>query len=413
MRSITLLLTFSIATATLAADTNTLALKAIRGDATAVRALRAMGQPGVDALMAVRAKAAPQPFARAVDAVCRQRDCAWSGLYWYTDLDAAKRAAQQSRKPILSLRLLGKLDDELSCANSRYFRTLLYANGEVSKYLRANYILHWQSERPAPLIDIDFGDGRKLRRTVTGNSIHYVLSPTGQPLDAIPGLYQPPAFLSLLREGVALHRLVDRMGDARAKTDALRAYHYNAYYVLAKPSRWAIAPLSPANEVRRSRDDRLAAWAAGSFAPSKSGGEGPVLDRVSFDARAFGMVADLAAMLKSKTVGPATIDEHSRSLIQVKRAAAPVASMRSAKSLEALLENLERTLEADTRINEQKFHAQIHRWFAVGEVTTVDAMNDRAYDELFLTPRDDAWMGLVSDTSFTGIEGEGLTIAAR
>ena len=39
---------------------------------------------------------------------------------------------QQVGKPILSLRLLGKLTDEFSCANSRFFRTVLYPNAEVS-----------------------------------------------------------------------------------------------------------------------------------------------------------------------------------------------------------------------------------------------------------------------------------------
>ena len=46
------------------------------------------------------------------------------------------------------LRLLGRLDDELSCANSRFFRTALDANAEVSAYLREHYVLtlqHWIS----------------------------------------------------------------------------------------------------------------------------------------------------------------------------------------------------------------------------------------------------------------------------
>ncbi len=96
-------------------------------------------------------------------------------LYWYTNLEQAKAAAKVSGKPILSLRLLGKLDQDLSCANSRFFRVALYPNAAISKELRDKYILHWQSVRPAPKITIDFGDGRKLERTITGNSIHYIL----------------------------------------------------------------------------------------------------------------------------------------------------------------------------------------------------------------------------------------------
>jgi hypothetical protein len=116
-------------------------------------------------------------------------------LFWYTDLDQAKAAAKREGKPILSLRLLGKLTDEYSCANSRFFRTTLYSNAEISKALGERFILHWKSVRPAPKVTIDFGDGRKLERTLTGNSIHYVLDGDGQVIDALPGLYGPTAFL--------------------------------------------------------------------------------------------------------------------------------------------------------------------------------------------------------------------------
>ena len=95
-----------------------------------------------------------------LDAICQQKDCDASRLYWYKDLEAAKTASKESGKPILSLRLLGNLNDELSCANSRFFRTALYPNAGVSQLLRDRFILHWQSERPVPKVTIDFGDGR-------------------------------------------------------------------------------------------------------------------------------------------------------------------------------------------------------------------------------------------------------------
>ncbi len=69
----------------------------------------------------------------ALDELCQQRDCYASRLYWYTDIEQAKAAARTSGKPILSLRLLGRLDEDLSCANSRFFRVALYPNVEISK----------------------------------------------------------------------------------------------------------------------------------------------------------------------------------------------------------------------------------------------------------------------------------------
>lgn len=185
---------------------------ALSGSPDAVQALRNAGPPGLAALMNSSddlLKALRQNKTRlddpanaalrgAIDTVAGQRDAYASGLYWFTDLEAAKTEARKTRRRILSLRLLGNLNEEYSCANSRFFRTVLYANAEVSKTLRENYVLHWKSVRPAPLLTIDMGDGRRIRRTITGNSIHYLLDPEGCVLDALPGIYSPQAFLAAL-----------------------------------------------------------------------------------------------------------------------------------------------------------------------------------------------------------------------
>ena len=64
-------------------------------------------------------------------------------LYWFTDLGAAIAEATRTGKPILSLRLLGRLDQELSCANSRFFRKLLYPDAPINQLLRERFVLHW------------------------------------------------------------------------------------------------------------------------------------------------------------------------------------------------------------------------------------------------------------------------------
>jgi len=300
------------------ADPRSLAMRAVQGDAAAVQSLRAMGQPGVDALLAIRKEAGAKRLGPVIDQVCRQRDCTWSGLYWYTDLDEAKRVARQTNRPILSLRLLGNLDEELSCANSRYFRTLLYPNREIRAFLRANYVLHWQSVRAAPTITIDFGDGRRMRRTITGNSIHYVLDAEGMVLDGIPGLYAPPAFLSLLREDAALHRALMRFRNPQERHRKLAGYHSNVLFM----SRSKRSPFERANEYGNTREERMAAWTSGAYAPSKSGGgEGPVLDRISFDARAFGLMEDLRLLLQDVVTGPKTIDDNHEQFVVAGRVA--------------------------------------------------------------------------------------------
>lgn len=177
-----------------------LARIALRGDPDAADGLRQAGPAGMEALLALCRDGSCGDAQDAVDRVCGVRDCAEIRLFWYTDLEAAKVAARAQGKPILSLRLLGRLDEELSCANSRFFRTVFYKNREVNALLRDRFILHWRSVRPVPRVTIDFGDGTRLERTLTGNSIHYVLDSRGRLVEALPGLYGPEAFRSALQE---------------------------------------------------------------------------------------------------------------------------------------------------------------------------------------------------------------------
>src|SRR5262245_772830 len=84
-----------------------------------IASLRAAGAPAVEAVLAAqRENPAPERrFREVLDQVCAQRDCAASHLFWYTDLGQAKAEARRTGRPILTLRLLGRLDEDLSCAN--------------------------------------------------------------------------------------------------------------------------------------------------------------------------------------------------------------------------------------------------------------------------------------------------------
>src|SRR5439155_4308827 len=137
---------------------------------------RHMGPRGLDAWIAKHG-ATSSPT---LDRICAQKDAHTSRLYWFTDLGSAIAEAGRTRRPILSLRLLGRLDEELSCANSRFFRKLLYPDPQINQILRRDFVLHWQSLRPVPKVTIDFGDGRRIERTLTGNSVHVVLDARGR-----------------------------------------------------------------------------------------------------------------------------------------------------------------------------------------------------------------------------------------
>ena len=148
----------------------------------------------LDAYLRVNGRAASPDL----DRLCGQFHAHSTLLYWFTDLDVALAEARRTRRPVLSLRLLGRLDEEMSCANSRFFRRLLYPEARINRLLRERFVLHWQTVRAVPRITIEFGDGRRIQRTITGNSLHLVLDGNGRPIDALPGLVSPDVFYRLL-----------------------------------------------------------------------------------------------------------------------------------------------------------------------------------------------------------------------
>ncbi len=368
------------------------------GAEAAIAELRARGPAGLDALFAVHAaaikrgdngsakaaKASPVPWERlrhALDSVSGQRDCHASHLYWYTDLDEAEAAARQAHKPILSLRLLGKLSDEYSCANSRYFRATLYSNKEISDLLRQRFVLHWQTVRPAPVVTIDFGDGRKLVRTVTGNSIHYVLSPDGQPLDALPGLYGPAAFARWLGETEKLAQAFDRAGSRRAA--GVAEYHRRRSQQLEqawqRDLKQSSLPTSMRPEELTDVDwQRLASFHAAD---------------AQLDAASRRLIAShhpMAAKAGNLAISKAVVE----------------------LPLVRLVRELQGTIALDTVRNDYQLHRRIHDWFAAGPVGPLGDFNERVYAELFLTPSSDPWLGLLPE-GYTGLENDGVVASAE
>lgn len=414
-----------------------LAHKAISDDgaeaAVAIAVLREQGPAGLAAFIGVHADelkslnadiSEPLPewnqkskiLNAALDSISAQRDARASLLYWYTDLEEAKTAARAESKPILSLRLLGRLDEELSCANSRFFRLTLYSNREVSSYLREHFILHWKSERPVPKVTIDFGDGRKLERTITGNSIHYALDSDARPIDALPGLYGPQAFLRLLAQAESAVKDY----SARKQKDRenfLRQYHSTRLKEIraARATDFEKIRITtlPAQLVANSQDKKTTpAETAVRLTATKRVAEIPLLSKVSINPRLLGPEPQdkVWVTLSGLHYKDAELDTYSRAFIRSKNPEAFGLSNEVAKAaLARTITSLERSIAEDTVRNEYLFHLTLHDWFARGLAgSDLEKLNERVYAELFLTPRSDPWLGLMTTDSYTGIEREGV-----
>ena len=448
--------------------------------APAIAALREAGPAGLEALFEVHGEqsvkiallnAHPDSMhevrrlASALDAVARQKDAYASRLYWYTELPKAQAAARAGGKPILSLRLLGNLDEDCSCANSRFFRTVLYANAGLSKILRERFVLHWKTVRPVPKVSVDFGDGRTLVRTVTGNSIHYVLDSDGIPLDAIPGLYGPRAFLNALERAEALAKAC-ALRPATERNASLRRHHEER--ALAVHAAWAQdlsqlgipmppgetgsarvpakAPGAPPTarealpialakgmielplvgaiahagkplEAVRSAAVEALPWAAG-----KGRVERPLLNAIVYARQPLEAATneDAWSRIAALHAADAGLDAGSKALLRAKHPTAFDASqiamtkIRVEDPLLRLVRVFERTIAEDTVRNEYLLHRKIHEWFAAGAVGTDPvALNEDVYAELFLTPSSDPWLGLVPADTYSALENDGVRTARK
>ncbi|MEH2155132.1 hypothetical protein [Nostoc sp.] len=359
----------------------------------------------------------PSPALRvALDELCQQRDCYASHLYWYTDIEQAKAAARTSGKPILSLRLLGRLDQDLSCANSRFFRVALYPNAEISKLLQDRFILHWQSVRPVPKVTIDFGDGRKLERTITGNSIHYILDASGRPIDAIPGLYSPKAFLRQLQQAEVAVKNYSKLTPSDRES-YLRKYHSDrlnsiqAQWV-ADLSRLGIQSPPKLVEIPSNPSQPPTAEIASSLAVSKMRVETPMLSALQSSAErnqnALAEITDQEVWNKIAQLYAvdAKLDQNSISLIKAKKSQS---ANTQEDNLPIIVKKFEATMALDTVRNEYMLHSQIHQWFMQGKQTrNVEALNEQVYAQLFLTPSSDPWLGLFPSDSYSAIDNDGI-----
>jgi len=76
----------------------------------------------------------------------------------------------------------------------------LFSNDEVAAFIHRNFEAVWESVRPVPLVQIDFGGGTKIIRTLHGNIATYLCNADGHVLDVLPGIYTPNQYLQSLSQ---------------------------------------------------------------------------------------------------------------------------------------------------------------------------------------------------------------------
>ena len=366
---------------------------------------------------------AKDALAAEIDATAHQKYATVSRLYWHTSLDSAIDDARAQGRPILHLRMLGRLDEDLSCANSRLFRATLYANQEVSAFLREQFVLYWSSERPVPRVTIDYGDGRRLERTTTGNSAHYVLDQDGNVLDVLPGLYAPTVFRRELEGSLTL---VTRVGGASDEARARLIADFHRERAEAARRDWQLVsdrlrlPLAQLRVEPPAQTELVAAQRRtmtkamvelkdlNAFAPELAPETVPENQVALWSAigRSLFTVADRTSLAPQSA-----LDRSSRSLVERLHNAVPDEMLVTGGQREALLARLEQLIAADTALNELRLRPQISREIVRrGGRLEFASLNAWVYAEVFRTPSQDAWLGLLPRDVFTGLPGDGIVM---
>lgn len=427
-------------------------------EAAVVDRLRAEGQAAVDRLREQRRqlldrtaidRVALQRLEARIDQVAGARYSSRSGLFWHTDWTRAQKEAQRTGKPILSLRMLGKLTDEYSCANSRFFRTTLYVSPSIARQLRERFVLHWRTFRPAPVMTIDFGDGRVLRRTITGNSAHYLLTADGRPLDVLPGMYAPRAFAAWLKRADELHRRFTSAASGQQEI-VLRRYHHQRLEQIARDrandlarlvartrgpggrpafpalenaaqvgSQQQAAPTLSVRRPARKPTTRPTAAEGARIAAPKRAVEAPLIDAATRSRLVRRTIQPLAGPPAPRAQFRQLADLHpefrelDRATLAVIRTENPAATESqpdrgSERVWQRMLERFRQEIAIDTLRNEYELHRRLHQRFANGQAEReVEPLNRWVYAALFEMPAEDPWLGLAPANVYSGLVNNG------
>jgi hypothetical protein len=304
-----------------------------------------------------------------------------------------------------------------------------------------------------PVVTIDYGDGRVLKRTITGNSIHYVLNSRGQVIDAIPGLYDPQTIATILTNATAPATSDDSQLPEIYRQAALAALDADWSAVSAPAPGYPVSPATIAqrasaragtkNQVespfltvvtphaspvaphaREAADLAIskmqverplvnaaapaspphAAKAAGA-AFGKRMGEAPMIEAFIPPAPEQPDLSNVQLWTTLAARRPAMLDQHSIDMIRSQNAAAYV----NTAKLDQVVSNFQQAIAIDTLRNNQLFRRQSLGWLQESAVP-MGLLNKRVYSELFLTPRSDPWLGLVPDSTYSALTGDGCTV---
>lgn len=102
----------------------------------------------------------------------------------------------------------------------------MFSNDSIAGYINSHFEPTWESLRPVPTLHLDFGNGKRLTRTMHGNIATYVLDPEGRVVDLVSGIYEPGSYLKVLKSFNKLASELRPLSGSQ-KLAALKALYSN------------------------------------------------------------------------------------------------------------------------------------------------------------------------------------------
>jgi hypothetical protein len=142
------------------------------------------------------------------------------------------------------------------------------------------------------------------------------------------------------------------------------------------------------------------------LAITKAAVEINLLRAMTRTSEALGKMIDETAWQKIAALHAADAVLDSRSIALIKRQNSSL----PAKEFAAMLQKFQASIALDTVRNQYLMRPKLYAWLAQDpNRTTLEKLNEKVYAELFLTPRSDAWLGLLDKDVYTGIDNGGVS----
>lgn len=259
---------------------------------------------------------------------------------------------------------------------------MLLSDPQVARFVNDNFVPCWQTVRPVPQVTIDFGDGRKLRRTLGGNTVIEICLPDGRVVDSFPGVYLPQDLLAEATQTLELVRALDpAMADAAVST-AVIAWHR------ARAASPPPTPVAISVEKATVESPLLRALRLNPKAPVTTDlllrelGRTHVAVDEGADPKAA--LARISQQLEDLSKQPATVEQLRRRFLLLPEGVRPAASDLG-----------QMALRVDSRTNINWVRPAVHLLFASCEqLPRGTACRDTVYKQFLHLPVDDPYLGL-------------------